>query len=193
MGTAFNFMNTLIPIFTVQVLKWTDQEYSQIYSFAALTGGILGMVIGGAMIDRFGKVRMLSIYYLLLIGLTTSMAFSDIYWGAKYFTTSYIFGYTTLYVFSMVGIFAVAMQFCWKKISATQFTLYMAISNLGYATGPALIGPLRNWVSWQTTILVFPLLVGTAFLAIQFIRIQSHVTQVAKLETEDHLMPELTV
>ncbi|ULQ51005.1 MFS transporter [Flavihumibacter fluvii] len=188
MGTAFNFMNTLIPIFTVQVLHWTDQEYAQVYSVAALTGGILGMVIGGAMIDRFGKVRMLSVYYIILIVLTTSMAFSNIYWAAKYFTTGYIFGYTTLYVFSMVGIFAIAMQFCWKKISATQFTLYMAISNLGYATGPALIGPLRNSVSWQSTILVFPLLVVSAFLAIQFIRISRHVKAVEQLELSDQLV-----
>ncbi|MBZ5858406.1 MFS transporter [Flavihumibacter profundi] len=193
MGLAFNFMNTLIPIFTVQVLHWTNQEYAQIYSLASLTGGIMGMFVGGALLDLFGKIRMLSIYYFLLILLTASMAFFKIYWNNSSFTTGYIFAYTVVYVFAMVGILAIAMQFCWKKVSATQFTLYMAISNLGYATGPALIGPLRQYFSWQSTILFFSIVVTIALFAIQFMRIKKHLQQVDALIIADKPEPELIV
>lgn len=193
MGTAFNFMNTLIPIFTVQHLHWTNQQYSSVYSAASICGGLLGMLVGGFLIDHFGKLRMLRMYYLLLIGITVSMAYSAIYWRTGYVTQLYIFVYTALFVFSMVGIFAVSMQFCWKKISATQFTVYMAISNLGYATGSAAIGPLRAHFNWQNTILFFPIVVTLAFLVIQFIRIKFHVEQVEKLELPEQINPVIIV
>ena len=136
MGAAYNFMNTLIPIFTIQKLNWTDQEYSQVYSAASLFGGLMGMFIGGYLLDHFGRVRMLSIYYLLLILLTGGMAYYEVHWLNSHFTTAFIFAYTTLYCFSTIGLLSMAMKFCWKKVSATQFTVYMAITNFGFAAGP---------------------------------------------------------
>jgi PAT family beta-lactamase induction signal transducer AmpG len=182
MGMAFNFMNVLIPIFTVQGLHWTNQEYAQVYSLASLTGGILGMVFGGLALDRFGKIRMLSVYYILLILLTIAMSGLHVHWENRAFTTGYIFVYTTFFVFSMVGILAIAMQFCWKKVSATQFTLYMAVSNLGYSSGAAMIGPLRHYFTWQYTLLFFPIVAFIAVLLIQLLRSHKHIHQLGKLE-----------
>jgi PAT family beta-lactamase induction signal transducer AmpG len=64
--TAFNFMENLFPVFTIQYLGWTDQVYANFYATSSLIGGNGGMVIGGYLIDRFGKVRMLNSYLFLL-------------------------------------------------------------------------------------------------------------------------------
>ena len=50
-----NYLDTMIPVFTVQALGWSDKLYAGYYSTASLVGGIGGMLIGGMLIDRFGK------------------------------------------------------------------------------------------------------------------------------------------
>ena len=55
---SFNYIDTLLPIFTVQELGWTNLAYSQFYATATLVGGVSGMLIGGLLIDRFGKIFM---------------------------------------------------------------------------------------------------------------------------------------
>ena len=54
---AFNYMGTILPIFTVKELEWTNITYSEYYSSAKLIGGLIGMVIGGILIDKFGKIN----------------------------------------------------------------------------------------------------------------------------------------
>jgi MFS transporter, PAT family, beta-lactamase induction signal transducer AmpG len=188
MGAAYNFMNTLIPIFTVKNLNWTDEEYSQVYSAASLFGGILGMFIGGYLIDHFGRIRMLSIYYLLLILLTGGMAYYEVHWLNSHFTTAFIFFYTTLYVFSTIGLLSIAMKFCWKKVSATQFTIYMAITNLGFSVGPGMIAPINEKYGWEFTILVFAIVVSGVLFILQFMRTKVHMHQLEDLEKQDMLI-----
>ena len=182
---AFNYIDTLIPIFTVQALGWTDQAYSQFYATATLVGGISGMLIGGILIDRFGKKTMLNVYFFLLILLTTSLAFLKMYWPNTWFISSFMIGYQVLYVFSSIGIFATAMECCWKKVSATQFTLYMTIANLGRIAGAKLIGPVKNQLSWEYTIFLFSIMIAVAWGIIQFMHIRQHVKRVEDLEQKD--------
>lgn len=188
MGAAYNFMNTLIPIFTVQNLNWTDEEYSQVYSGASLFAGIIGMIIGGYLIDHFGKIRMISIYYLMLILLTGGMAYYEVHWLNSHFTTAFIFIYTTLYVFSTIGLLAMAMKFCWRKVSATQFTIYMTISNLGFSLGPVLINPVKERYGWEVTIFCFAIIVSTVLILLQFMRTRVYEHQLEVIEEEDLLV-----
>ncbi|HJS54248.1 MAG TPA: MFS transporter, partial [Chitinophagaceae bacterium] len=188
MGAAYNFMNTLIPIFTIQKLNWTDQEYSQVYSAASLFGGLMGMFIGGYLLDHFGRVRMLSIYYLLLILLTGGMAYYEVHWLNSHFTTAFIFAYTTLYCFSTIGLLSMAMKFCWKKVSATQFTIYMAVTNFGFAAGPKLIAPIREAYGWEITILAFAVIVCVVLLMLQFMRTKVYTHQLEEIDFHDHML-----
>jgi len=149
-----------------------------------LVGGILGMLAGGFLLERFGKIRMISVYLIILMLLTAIMAFSKSAWGEDLFIMAYMAAFNTLFVFSAIGLFATAMQCCWKRISALQFTLYMAIYNLGQAAGAALIGPLRNNLSWQYTILSFSAMAAIALIIIQFVRIKNHLRQVEELENK---------
>ncbi|MGF2411415.1 MFS transporter [Ferruginibacter sp.] len=182
---SFNYIDTLLPIFTVQELGWTNTAYSQFYATATLIGGISGMVIGGILIDRFGKITMLNIYFLLLLVLTAGFAFLKIYWGNKWFISSFMICYQVLYVFASIGVFATAMQCCWKKVSATQFTLYMTIANLGRIAGAKSIGPIKNNFSWEYTLLAFACMIALAWILIRLMQINQHVEKVVALEKRD--------
>ncbi len=182
---AFTFMETLLPIFTVQHLGWTDQAYSNFYATSSLIGGIGGMVIGGYLIDRFGKIRMLNSYFFLILILSIGFVYLNSYWNNRLFITGFMIVYEILYTFSIIGFFAIAMQCCWKKVSASQFTLYMTISNLGRLAGAALIVPINTAFGWEYTVLTFSLLIALLWISLQFLNISKHVAQIQNLENID--------
>ncbi|MEY4539694.1 MAG: hypothetical protein RLZZ306_1451 [Bacteroidota bacterium] len=70
---AYNFFETLLPIFAVKITGWTNVKYSQVFATADLIGGILGMLAGGYLIEKFGKKRMINIYFLLIISLVIAL------------------------------------------------------------------------------------------------------------------------
>lgn len=183
--TAFNFMETLFPIFTVQYLGWTDQVYANFYATSSLIGGIGGMVIGGYLIDRFGKVRMLNSYLFLLFFLSVGFVILNSYWHNRMFISFFMIIYQTLSVFSIIGLFAIAMQCCWKKVSASQFTLFMTIANIGRLAGAALIVPIKTAFGWEYTVLTFSFLIALLWIILQFLDVNKHVTQIQNLDNID--------
>ena len=182
---SFNFIATLLPVFTVQALGWTNLEYSQFFATASLIGGIGGMLIGGILIDKFGKIRMLNVYFFILIMLTTVFPFLNMYWKNYWVISSFMVIYQILYVFTSIGLFACDMEFCWKKISASQFTLYMTIANLGRIVGAKLLGPLKNLLSWEYTICSFGVMLALAWIIMPLIKINIHVKKIEELEMKN--------
>jgi len=187
---AFSYMvgrgliDTLLPVFTVQQLGWADTQYSQVFATANLIAGVLGMFVGGALIDFFGKVRMISIYLVLLILLISALSFFKIFWQDEVFVTGFIIGFYTLLTFTTIAIFAAAMQLCWKRVAATQFTLYMAISNLGLALGAAIMGQLKELFNWEYVILAYILFAAIMLILIRFINFEKHQKRVEELELQ---------
>lgn len=194
---AFSFsigkglMDTILPVLTVQELGWSDGDYSKTFAMVNLVSGILGMFVAGALIDFFGKVRMMSIYLILLVLLVVSAFFLRDYWNNQYIFIGFIGLFYTLVVFTIIAVFASAMQLCWKRISATQFTLYMAISNLGLAAGAALLGPLKSFMAWEFVVLVYTIFAGFMLIAIQFLRFDKHTKRVAVLELNQIRLDEI--
>lgn len=182
---GFKYASTLLPIFTVNELGWSNVEYSQYFASTKLIGGIGGMLLGGMLIDKFGKKKMLNIYFLSMILFTVIFSLSKIYWADKSFIYGFMIVYNVLYTFSCIGIFAIAMQCCWKKVSASQFTLYMTIANLGQMAFAALIGPVRANFNWQYSLLAFAVFLALAWLLLQFLNIDKQIGLVADLEKRD--------
>ena len=187
---AFSFsvgrglIDSVLPVFTVQQLGWADTQYSQIFATANLISGISGMLIGGFLIDYFGKVKMISIYLSLLILLVAIMSFLNSLWQDEVFVTGFIIGFYILITFTTIAIFASAMQLCWKRISATQFTLYMAISNLGLAAGAALMGQMKEFLNWEYVILSYIIFAGVMLVLIRFINFEKHQVRVDELDLQ---------
>lgn len=182
---AYNYIETLLPIFTVKVLNWTNGSFSQFFSTAKVIGGIVGMLIGGMLIDTFGKKRMMNIYFFGMVFFTAVLAFSKPYWGESNFIYAFMILYNIVYTFACIGIFAIAMQCCWKKVSASQFTLYMTVGNLGRIALAALIGPITANFSWQVALIAFAVLIALAWLLMQFLNINKQVERVVDLEKKD--------
>jgi PAT family beta-lactamase induction signal transducer AmpG len=182
---GFKYISTLLPIFTVKELGWTNVDYSNYFATAKLFGGIVGMLIGGLLIDKFGKKRMMNIYFFSSVGVILALVLSKSYWGDRNFIFAFMIVQNVIYTFVSIGIFAIAMQCCWKKVSASQFTLFMTIANLGQMTFVASIGPIRENFSWEISLIAFGIFIAFAWLVLQFLNIEKHIQKVAELESID--------
>ena len=78
-----------MPCSDVKVSGWTNVFYSQAFAKADLIGGIGGMLIGGYLIEKFGKKRMIGIYFSLIILLVVALITLKMYWNS----TAFIYGF----------------------------------------------------------------------------------------------------
>jgi MFS transporter, PAT family, beta-lactamase induction signal transducer AmpG len=179
---ALHYMRTLLPIFTIQGLGWSNVFYSKIYSTSNVLGGIAGMLLGGFLINRFGIIRMMQVALSLIGIVVTTMALSSSFWENSSFVTGFIAIFGALLTLINIGALALAMQLCWKRISAMQFTFCMTVFNAGLAAGAALLGFLRSAYEWQTIFLMFTVMVMMAFVLLYFFKIMTHMEQVEALE-----------
>ena len=182
---GFKYVSTILPIFTVKELGWTNVDYSNYFATAKLIGGIVGMLIGGILIDKFGKKRMMNFYFLGSVFFVIVLIFSKTNWDNRSFIFAFMVVQNVIYTFASIGIFAIAMQCCWKKVSASQFTLFMTIANLGQMAFAAVIGPIRENFNWQISLFAFAIIIAMAWLILQFLNIDRQMEKVVELENKD--------
>ncbi len=190
---ASGLIVTLLPVMVIQELGWTDVQYSQLFATTNMISGLLGMFVAGALIDFFGKIRMMTIYIICFLVIISVMSLMKNYWQKDLLIYGFFMGYFILDTFIMIAVFATAMELCWKRISATQFTLYMAISNLGLAIGAKILGPLREVLPWEYVILssfIFALLM---LILIRYIHFDNHLLKVNRLESMQLAADDQTV
>ena len=174
----------LLPIFTVQGLGWSNEQYSQIFAVANVISGVAGMFIGGALTDLLGKIRMMSIYLIGLIILVACFSYLNNLWMNEGIVAGFIIAFYTLITFNTIAIFASAMKLCSKRVAATQFTLYMAVSNLGLAAGAWIIGPLKELVNWEYVIPAYIPFALVMLIMIRFIDFDKHQKRMEELEAK---------
>ena len=189
---ALHFLRTLLPIFTIQELGWNNVFYSKVYSISNLSGGIIGMVIGALVIQRLGLIRLIQGSLLLIAILVFSMAVSVPLWKYNNVVSGFIAVFCTLLTLINIGVLALAMHLCWKRISAIQFTFSMTIFNAGLASGAALLGFLRSFCEWQILFMVFTFMIVVAMVIFRFIKTNRHREKVERLERDylENLMVE---
>lgn len=173
-GLMFGLIDALLPIFSIQELGWTNSYFSNVFSITTVVGGFLGMFIGGYLVDYFGKIKMLSIYLIFIIVLIAIFAFLTNLWSQNIVVYAFILLYYTLYTFLCIAVFASAMHLCWKTVAATQFTLYMALSNMGRSAGAAMLGVLKTNFTWETVFLIIAITPAIMVVLIQLINFKKH-------------------
>ncbi len=184
-NTGVGLIDAMFPVFTIQEAGWTNENYSHIFSIVNIVSGLLGMVAGGFLSDKFGKRRMISIYLIAVLIIFTGMTLLKSYWNKEFIITGFMSLYYVLYVFITIGSFAIGMELCWSRVSATQFTLYMAISNIGRAVGASLLGPIKAAFNWEYVILIVGIFSLVSLLFIMMLRLKKHVYRLDRMEADE--------
>lgn len=182
---SYNFFETLLPLFAVKISGWTNVFYSQAFATADLIGGVGGMVLGGYLIEKFGKKRMISLYFILIMFIVAGLIFLTQYWKNTAFLYGFIVVYRWLNAFAKIGVYAVAMQCCSKLISASQFTFYMTIGAMGSMAGATLIGPIKENFSWEVTFAAFVGMLAIAMFVLRSLNIDKQIAQMVELDEKE--------
>ena len=186
-GLMYGLIDTLLPIFTIQELGWTNTSYSNVYSITTVVGGFFGMFVGGALVDFFGDKRMIFIYLIITIILISALALMPNLWQNDKLIFGFVLLYYLFYTFLSIGMFAASMKLCWQVVAATQFTLFMALSNMGRAIGSGLVGTLKEIVSWEYVLLITAISPLLTLIFIYFIDFNKH-----RKKIEEFQKPKLT-
>lgn len=89
---------------------------------------------------------------------------------------------TAMEIFSLIALFAVSMAHCWKRVSATQFTLYMTVANLGRTAGSGVFGYVKEHLSWHHTFLLLIAVLMVLIVLTGFIQIKRQLKAIDNLE-----------
>jgi PAT family beta-lactamase induction signal transducer AmpG len=172
----------MLPVVEVQELGWTDTGYSELYATAGLVAGLIGMVAGGLLVDRLGRRRTITIGALLLAAASVAMGLLPALWSTRSAVQMYVSTYVILDTLITIAFFAVLMAACWKRVAATQFSLYMAIANMGLSGGAALLGPLRQWLSYPHVFFVVAACALLVVVLLVFVDVERHRQRVNVLD-----------
>ena len=175
---------TLAPAYFVQELGWTDTAFSAVSGVALLVGGGFAMVFGGTLTEKLGRRHTfmmacgLMAAFAVIIAMYPAVSESDVALQA------YRIVYNTLDTLTVVASIALGMAISTKVISATQFALYMGLSNVGYSIGSAIFGKLHMALTYPQIFIAFAVVAAGGAVVIYFVGVETHRQQVRALTAE---------
>ena len=141
------------PLLTVNQLGFSAAQFGQFFGLMTGTVAFLGLAIG-PLVDQFGGKR------ILLTGMFTAGITLMLFGMSEPLWTSvpFFIGMAVIYLIAQqavfIGIISQCMNICWAKVAATQFAVYMALSNLGRSIGARVYGGMAEQVSYADTFLI---------------------------------------
>lgn len=134
-------------------LGWTAVEYSLVGGLYVIGPSILGAYGGGYLSNRFGRRPIILFGFIGYALLATVFALNPALWEERWFTTTYLLAAEGFLAAGSVGFLSMSMRICWTKSSATMFTVYMTLSNVGHVVGNWIVGPVRAQLDYSQTFL----------------------------------------
>ena len=145
---ASGMLVSIGPVMTVQDLGWAQTDWSNYYATAGIVASVVAVVLG-PLIDRMGSLRVLAVAIAFRFVLFGAFATFTAYWQH----TEWVQGMVLLAYISgqivTVSIIALFMRLCLRRVSATQFAVYMASANLTYSMGSGAVAPLGMLMGYQ--------------------------------------------
>ena len=172
-GIVGGYGRALMPIAAVQVFDFTTPQWADLNAVMGLAGAVVALALG-PFIDRFGAKSILS----LTIFLTGIHAFTLAGTQEMWSNDTYVLVMMSLWILLlpviMVCALALAMSICSTGESATQFAIYMSVSNLGATAGSMFYAGMADVTSWSQNYALKGFIVFLLLLAILMFRSHGH-------------------
>lgn len=141
---GWGVMEVVLKTVCNQELGWSSRDTSNIMGKAVIPEAILALTAGWIG-DRIGRRKLMAFGLLGYGGISIAFGLAHASWGvdAEFFGTlnhdwivaTYTIAYPAFLAIFVVNFLAHAMQLSWTKSSATMFTIYMTMSNVGHTFG----------------------------------------------------------
>ena len=178
---GWGVMETTLKTVCNQQIGWHYKHTSLVMGYAGIPECLMA-VCAGWLGDRFGRKLMMTTgligYGLLSIG----FALSADHWGDGYATQwaadgtwdnyivwCYTVGYKPLLAIFVVNYIADSMKMSWTTSSATMFTIYMTLSNIGHVIGNKLAGNVETAFGVPNSFMAMGILTAATSLLLLFV------------------------
>lgn len=139
-GILFGGLTGATPLIGTQYLGWDEAQVSSLTAGAGIVAGVLALTLGGWLGDRIGAKKSAILWLVLQLAMVTTMYNAQAYWGDQRLFLAFVYAWITLDLLLTVGALPISMRLCDPRVAATQFTIYMAISNFGISFGAFMLG-----------------------------------------------------
>ena len=176
-GMVAGYGRAIMPIAAVQVFGLSTPEWADLNAIWGLAGALVALALG-PLIDRFGAKAMMGLTVLLTGIHAFTLAFAQQMWTDSIFVLIMMALYIVLIPITMVCALALAMSICHAKESATQFAIYMSVSNVGATLGSVAYGQVAGFTGWPHQYALMGLLIFLSLVAILMFRTHGHPEEI---------------
>jgi PAT family beta-lactamase induction signal transducer AmpG len=176
-GMVAGYGRAMMPIAAVQVFGFTTPQWSDLNAVMGLTGAVVALALGPA-IDRFGAKSVMGLTIFLSGVHAFTLAGTQEMWANSTYVLVMMSTWVLLLPVIMVCALALAMSICSHGESATQFAIYMSVSNLGATAGSFLYGQVTGVTSWTQNYALMGFLGFLLLLSILLFRSHGHPEQI---------------
>ena len=141
-GVSYALFIGLAPLHGTRVLGWVDATYANWSARANLAAGIAGVLLLGGLASRWGARRSFIGAHLASAMAAAVLVVTLPGSSAPMLLIAAIFAFSAIDIMRSIAASAVAMRLCTPAVAATQFSLMMAIWNIGISAGSAALGSL---------------------------------------------------
>ena len=141
------------PVLFTQTLGWRLEDWTGFYSTVLLVSGVFGLLFGGRIVEKIGVQRSLVLTTVGGAASLLAMGLAQPYWGIPGVAVSFVVVSEVWSMIFFIACIPLAMRMCGPATAATQFTIYMAVSNFGRPLGAAIAGVTvgtghPQWMYW---------------------------------------------
>ncbi|WP_128893008.1 MFS transporter [Erythrobacter sp. HKB08] len=153
-GMLYGGMTGVTPLIGAQYVGWNESEIAALTATAGLVAGVLCLTLGGWLGDKFGAKRTGIGWLVVQLFMAGTMYLSMPYWSDPALFIGFVYAWIALDLLLTVALLPVSMRLCDAKVAATQFTIYMAVSNFGISFGAFMLGRAESMGGLQSIFLV---------------------------------------
>ncbi len=141
-GSIYGIYLGAMPLVATGPGGWSDAEFSSLSGTGNLIAGLLSVLIFGYIADMITPRRSAMVGATFMLLLAVSFIFVERYWSDQALIVTFVISFLSAYLLTQISMCSLAMHRSNVAVAATQFTLYMAIANIGISAGAAVLGIL---------------------------------------------------
>lgn len=128
----------VLPVFATQGVGATTEEYTGLNAILGVIAAFVGILFG-PIIDKVGAKRFLLVAFLVSAVIHIGFVGLSEYWTSREFVVGAWLATLIVSQLIFVGFIVLAMNICQSQMAATQFAIYMSLSNLSRTAGSAIL------------------------------------------------------
>ncbi len=176
-------LNAIAPVITVQELDWLQTDYSDWVALSGVIAAVAGILLG-PVVDRIGTKITLTVMISIRVIVFLFVGVSQTLWQDPLFFKVVITTNVVTAQIVTIAVISIFMQISFRRVAATQFAVYMALANLTFSMGSALIAPMDGVLGYDQMFYVMAALNGVFLMLWPLVNLSRHHSDMNALESK---------